>query len=105
MVLGAAWLVGGVSGCFSAEDAAAQDGSKASGATARASAERPRGEPQQVIVSNRAALGTAPAAEPSTGEAAAVSIGVPERRVRAEEPITSKHLEAELNRLEAELGR
>jgi hypothetical protein len=106
MVWGVACLLSGLSGCFSAEEETAPTGSKASGPAAQASVERPREEPEQVTMSNRARAGSARAAESaSAGEAQTVSIGIADPRVRAEEPITSKHLEAELNRLEAELGR
>lgn len=70
-------------------------------------AELRRGEPQQVVQRIIAApTGSAPG-EPlaSSNGAGAVADKPLAGQKSVAEPITSQHLEAELNRLEAELGR
>jgi hypothetical protein len=51
------------------------------------------------------AASTAPVTAPASGSAARLGVAASAAGVsRSPEPITSKHLEAELNRLEAELA-
>jgi hypothetical protein len=100
MVPAGALLLGALSGCI-----AAADSSKSSEPAAQASVERSSAEPRQVVQSNRAEPSRS-AASALPREASAVSVHVDESRAqfRGSESITPKHLEAELNRLEAELG-
>jgi hypothetical protein len=108
-------VFGGLAGCATDDAATSQlaevhaEGSMLAGSmlagSARAAVERPNAAPEQVVQH----LAADPAsARPDATDTTRVSVtGGPgvAPRTPIGEPITSKHLEAELNRLEAELGR
>jgi hypothetical protein len=112
-------MLGGLGACSSGEPGARSEGAVL--ATASASAEGKSGEPEQVVRQMKAspepstAAGAGRAQEAAAGEAVssearASAAGVSRAtgglapRSSSAETITSKHLEAELNRLEAELA-
>lgn len=107
VLLGGVWA-GGVCGCATREGAVDVD-ERGEGVSSAAEAghDSTRGEPQQIVQriapapehSNGASKPSASNGKPSSPDT------VPVSQKSWVEPITSKHLEAELNRLEAELGR
>jgi hypothetical protein len=105
--LGAA--VAALMGCATADESPF-DGSESDGESVTASsagvARAPSSQPEQAV--QRLRIDPAPAGasarEARRPSAAGMVPSGAEPRARAGVPITSKHLEAELNRLEAELG-
>lgn len=105
-LLGGVWVGGILGACSSGNEAAAQR-DNSPGAARLGRGDTPR-EPQRIVQhmvpaprrSNDEA--SAPSASNGTRAAAGAAVASPKSRG---EQITSKHLEAELNRLEAELGR
>jgi hypothetical protein len=106
LVLGALAGFGGLAGCLAGCLAAEDDDSKATRVAAEASVERLSGEPLQVAEHNLTdPVGVRSGLTRLSSAGVAHSTPEPGSSARVPEPITSKHLEAELNRLEAELNR
>lgn len=98
LVLACGIGVGGTWAC-DARDAAEGPDTSRNGMQA-GEGQRERRDPEQVVQR----IVAAPARSASNGVRPAVDTAAPSPKSSVE-PITSKHLEAELNRLEAELGR
>jgi hypothetical protein len=108
------WLVGALGACALCSCATAEAGAQVPAESDRARAAAPvvTTEPQQVVqrmvptpaapVASTAAVSPADVSPADVSPADVSPADVPRRTAEA---ITSKHLEAELNRLEAELGK
>jgi hypothetical protein len=82
-------------------------GCESSSAAARAPEAAAPSQPERVVqhMAPSPASATAPVTAPASGSAARLDVAASAAGAsRSPEPITSKHLEAELNRLEAELA-
>ena len=95
------WLVGGLGLCALYGCATAEAGTQlpAESDASRVAAPAATTEPQQVVQR------MVPAGVASAAAVAKPAASTPEAPRHTAEAITSKHLEAELNRLEAELGK